>query len=315
MLHITARRRVEALQPRLCGLTGDAEAVDQPGPPPAGRRRRLRRHRAARARREHHRRGARAAAHVAREVAQRVRHGRGDRRGARARQRPGRQDGRHRLPPPRQDEDEALPPRLRLRAGVDAGGGVRGDGAAARAEGGRGLQRVLLRVRRDRRRQDLHDDGDARRPRRDPADARRPRARRGGAEGGVRREDLDAVRRDLQREAQGPAQPVGRRPRRPRGAVEGHLRRRRHRQGGRHVRRDDGAHSRSAPRNSAQFAAQFDGAPPTPSTQSHQAATSSAPPRRPTATRPRRARTRCSSSPCTRSRGSRRRRPSWGSSR
>ena len=72
---------------------------------------------------------------------------------------------------------------------------------------------------------------------------------------------------------------------------------------------------RAIPRNSAQFAAQFFGAPPTPSVQTHQAATSSAPPRPPTATRPRRARTRSSSSPCTRSRGSRRRRRSWGSSR
>jgi kinesin family protein 18/19 len=64
---------------------------------------------------------------------------------------------------------------------------------------------------------------------------------------------------------------------------------------------------RNSPRN-------FFDVPLTPSL-THQAAISSAPPRRPTATRPRRARTPSSSSPCTRSRGSRRRRPSWGSSR
>ena len=65
---------------------------------------------------------------------------------------------------------------------------------------------------------------------------------------------------------------------------------------------------RNSPRN-------FFSAPLTPCAHTHQAATSSAPPRRPTATRPRRVRTPSSSSPCTRSRGSRRRRRSWGSSR
>ena len=75
---------------------------------------------------------------------------------------------------------------------------------------------------------------------------------------------------------------------------------------------------RAIPRNSAQFRAIPSATrnhSPTPCAHTHQAATSSAPPRRPTATRPRRARTPSSSSPCTRSRDSRRRRPSWASSR